>query len=277
MDINKIGVIGHGLMGRGIIHLCALHNIEIIAVKRREDDQRLHDYFRREIKKGRLTQGKYKEMMQRIEITTDLSKVSNCQIIIECISEIAEAKKTLFKELDKICSPETILCSNTSSVIIGKLASVTNRPDRVIGLHYMSPVLVMKLVEVIKTIDTSEETVSIASNFIKKISKVPVVVNDFPGFVSSRLGASLVNEAAYILIQGVADAEAIDTIAKLGLNLPIGPLRLADEVGLDITLNVLDNLYHNYKDSKYSACPLIRVLVESGYLGKKNGKGFYSY
>ena len=277
MNIKKVAVIGHGLMGRGIIHSHALHGFKVVAVKRREDDHRLIDYFQRELDKKRLKQEEYDEILSNIEITTDISKVKDCQLVIESIIEDVEIKQALFKELDRICLPETILASNTSSIPIGKIGKATSRPDKIIGLHYMSPVPAMKLVEIVKSMETSEETLKIVTNTTNEISKIPVVVNDFPGFVVSRLVGALINEAIHILMQGVADVEAIDAIAKLGMNLPMGPLQLADEVGLDVGLNTLDSLYHHFKDPKYSACPLMRMMVETGYLGKKNGKGFYSY
>ena len=198
-------------------------------------------------------------------------------LVIENINEIVEQKQELLKKLDEICPPDVILASNTSSISIGKLGSVTKRKDKIVGLHYMSPVPVMKLVEVVKSMDTSDETIKFVTEITEKIDKIPIVVKDFPGFVVSRLVAALINEAANIYQEGVANVEEIDTIAKLGMNLPMGPMQLADEIGLDIAVNTMDSLFQSFKDPKYRVCPQIRMLCENGYLGKKTGKGFYTY
>ncbi|NMB33545.1 MAG: 3-hydroxybutyryl-CoA dehydrogenase [Clostridium sp.] len=275
--MKKIGVIGHGLMGRGIIHTFAACGFTVIGVKRRENDRRFSDYLRNELEKGRITPKEHGEILSRVEVTSDIEKVADCRIVIECINEIIKYKTDLFAKLDKICSQETIFASNTSSIPIGKLGSCTNRHDRVIGLHFMSPTTIMKLVEIIESMETSDETLKTAIDITEAIGKTPVVVKDFPGFVSSRLGASIINEAIHILMQGVTDAKSVDQIAQLGLNLPMGPLRLADNIGLDVVLNTIDSLYRNYGDSKYRVPALLRVMVETGYLGKKTGRGFYSY
>jgi 3-hydroxybutyryl-CoA dehydrogenase len=274
---KKIGVIGHGLMGRGIIHSYAMHGFEVIAVKRRENDTRLEDHFEHEIKRGRLSNETYENIKKHIVSTTDLTKVSECDLLIENISENVEQKVALFNTLEEICLPQTIFGTNTSSIPIGKLAQKTKRPDKVIGLHYMSPVQVMTLVEIVKGLDTSKETLEFCKKINEEIDKVPVIVKDFPGFVASRLVSTLVNEASFIYMQGVADAEAIDEIARLGMNLPLGPLKLGDLVGLDTALYTLDSLFDNFKDPKYRANPLLRTMVASGHLGRKTGKGFYNY
>ena len=230
-----------------------------------------------ELEKGRITLKEHGEILSRVEVTSDIEKVADCRIVIECINEIIKYKTDLFAKLDKICSQETIFASNTSSIPIGKLGSCTNRHDRVIGLHFMSPTTIMKLVEIIESMETSDETLKTAIDITEAIGKTPVVVKDFPGFVSSRLGASIINEAIHILMQGVTDAKSVDQIAQLGLNLPMGPLRLADNIGLDVVLNTIDSLYRNYGDPKYRVPALLRVMVETGYLGKKTGRGFYSY
>ena len=274
---KPVAVIGHGLMGRGVIHSYAENGFKVIAVKRRENDNRLEDHFEHEIKKGRLTKEKYNDIKNNIHSTTDLTKLAECDLIIENISEKVEQKLELFDKLENICPAETIFATNTSSIPIGKLAQKTKRPDRVIGLHYMSPVQVMPLVEIVKGLETSEKTLNTCIEINKEINKEPVVVKDFPGFVASRLVSIIVNEASFIFMQGVADAESIDEIARLGMNLPIGPLKLADLVGLDTALYTLDSLFDNFKDPKYRANPLLRTMVESGHLGKKTGKGFYNY
>lgn len=277
MDNYKVAVIGHGLMGRGIIHSYASHGFKVIAIKRRKHDERLKEYFQREVEKKRLAKEKYHEILANIHVSTDITEVADCQLVIECISEDQEKKQLLFSKLDSICQSETILASNTSSIAIGKFTKVTNRPDKIVGLHYMSPVPLMELVEIIKTPETSEETLKTVVEITERIRKVPIVINDFPGFISSRLVVSLINEAANILMQGVTDVVSIDMIAKLGLNLPMGPLQLADEIGLDIVSNVMNSMYQSFEDSKYITCPLIKEMVEADHLGKKNGKGFYSY
>ena len=274
---EKIGVIGHGLMGRGIIHSFAENGFDVIAIKRRENDTRLEDHFQHEIKKGRLASNRYTQIKKHITETTDLSEVSNCKLIIENISENVAEKVALFHKLETLCDSETIFATNTSSIPIGIMAKKTKRPDKVIGLHYMSPVQVMKLVEIVKGLETSKETLNTCIRINKLINKTPIVVKDFPGFVASRLVSTLVNEAAFIYMQGVADVEEIDEIAKLGMSLPIGPLKLADLVGLDTTLYTLDSLFENFKDPKYRANPLLRTMVNSGHLGRKTGKGFYNY
>ncbi len=274
---TKIGVIGHGLMGRGIIHSYAENGFEVVAVKRRDNDTRLEDHFQHEMHKGRLAEATYERIQQNIMSTTDLSQITSCDLIIENISENVAQKVALFDQLETMCPPTTIFATNTSSIPIGKMAKKTKRPDKVIGLHYMSPVQVMDLVEIVKGLETSEETLDTCIAINKQINKVPVVVKDFPGFVASRLVSTLVNEASFIYMQGVADAEAIDEIAKLGMNLPVGPLKLADLVGLDTALYTLDSLFENFKDPKYRANPLLRTMVESGHLGRKTGRGFYNY
>ena len=274
---ETVAVVGHGLMGRGVIHSFAENGFKVIAVKRRKDDTRLEDHFKHEIKKGRLAEDRYHDIKENIHSTTDLTQLSTCQLIIENIHEKVDQKLELFNQLEDICLPDAIFATNTSSIPIGKLAQKTDRPKQVIGLHYMSPVQVMPLVEIVKGLETSEETLNFCIDINKRINKEPVVVKDFPGFVASRLVSTLVNEASFIYMQGVADAESVDKIAQLGMNLPIGPLKLADLVGLDTTLYTLDSLFDNFRDPKYRANPLLRTMVESGHLGRKTGKGFYNY
>ncbi|MCK4258986.1 MAG: 3-hydroxyacyl-CoA dehydrogenase family protein [Halanaerobiales bacterium] len=276
-EIKRVSVIGHGLMGRSVIHAFAEYDFEVIAIKKTESDQRLEEYFAKEVEKGRISEEKFEKIWSRINVTTELKQARDSDLIIETITENPKAKSDLFEMLGEICSPETIFSSNTSSIPIGKLANASKRPDKTVGLHYMWPVPEMKLVEVVRGLETSDETIDLVVELSKKINKIPVVVKDFPGFVSSRLITALINEAAEILMQGVADVEAIDTIARLGLGFPMGPLRLGDQLGLDTAVNVMDNIYFNFKDSKYRISPLIRTMVESGYCGKKNGKGFYNY
>ncbi|MCI8669663.1 MAG: 3-hydroxyacyl-CoA dehydrogenase family protein [Lachnospiraceae bacterium] len=272
---RKVAVIGHGLMGRGIILSCATHGIEVVAIKRRVDDERLNEYIAHEKNKGKLTEEEYKEVMSNIHITCEINEVKNCELVIESINENLEMKKQVFTHLIEICPPDTILVSNTSSISIGDIA--VDRLDKIAGMHFMSPVPVMKLVEIVKTNKTSDKTIEYVCNIARLINKIPIVVNDFPGFVVSRLVAVLVNEAASICMEGVANKEDIDTIAKLGMNLPIGPLSLADEVGIDIAVNVIDTMYKAFNNERYIVCPQLRKMKDDGNLGRKSGKGYYTY
>lgn len=273
----RVAVIGYGMMGLGVIHTYASKGIKVIAIKRREEDCRLQKYLKNELEKGKITTQEYEEIINNIEITTDINKAITCQLVIENINEDLELKRELFAQLDKICPKETVLATNTSSIPISQIASATNRGDKVVGMHFMSPVPIMKLVEIVKGAETSEEVIRFVYTMIEKIEKIPVVVKDSPGFVASRLLAVLVNEAASIAMEGIADFKDIDLVAKYGLNHPIGPLRLADEVGLDIAVEVLDNMYHSFKNLKYEVCPQLRTLKNSGNLGRKTGKGYYNY
>lgn len=273
----KVAVIGQGMMGQGIIHTYASKGIKVIAIKRRETDCRLQNYLKNELEKGKFCTQEYEEILSNVEITTDINKVTACDIVIENINEDLELKRKLFAQLDKICPNEMVLATNTSSIPISKIAGATNRADKVVGLHFMSPVPVMKLVEIVKGGETSEDTIGFVYTMIEMLGKIPVVVRDSPGFVVSRLLAVLVNEAASIAMEGVADAKDIDLVAKFGLNHPIGPLRLADEVGLDIAVEVLDNMYHNFNNLKYDVCPQLRAMRDAGCLGRKTGKGYYNY
>lgn len=277
MNTDKIAVIGLGLMGKGIVHAFASHGFEVVAVRRREEDQRLDRYFETEVERGRLTQSERAEISRKITPTTDIRLTADCGVIVECIYEDPEAKRDLFSRLDRVCAPETIFASNTSSIPIAQLRENTSRRDRFVGIHFMSPVPVMKLVEIVRDSETSVETLGAAVELSKRIGKTPIVVKDSPGFVSSRLFSSYIAEAIHILTQGVSDAESIDTIAKLGMNLPIGPLKLADEIGLDIVLNVMESLHEGLGDSRYLVPQLLRTMVANGCFGKKSGKGFFEY
>ena len=272
---KKIAVVGHGLMGRGIILSLATHGIDVVAISRRKDDERLYKYIVHEKEKGRLTDVKYKEVMLHIKVTSYLKQASQCELVIESINENLEMKHALFKQLEEICPTETIFATNTSSIPIASIA--VKRVDKMIGMHFMSPVPVMELVEIVKGNGTSNETTEYVCNITRLIDKKPVVVNDFPGFVISRLVAVLVNEAALICMEGVAEKEDIDTIAKMGMNLPIGPLRLADEIGLDTTVDVMNSMLNRMKNEKYRVCPQLQKLKDDGNLGRKSGKGYYTY
>jgi len=281
-DIKTITVIGGGTMGNGIAHHFAQmgYAVNLVDTEKQFLDRALVTISKnmdRQVKKEVLTEEAKKAALARIVPTTDLSIVKGSQLIIEAIYEDALIKQELFKKLDALCSAETILASNTSSLPITQIAAATKRPDRVIGMHFMNPVPMMKLVEVIRGIATSDETFDIIKELSEKTGKVPVEVQDNPGFVGNRILMPMINEAAYVLMEGIASAEGIDTVMKLGMGHPMGPLTLADFIGLDVCLAILEVMHDGLGDPKYHPCPLLRKMVQAGYLGRKSGQGFYKY
>jgi 3-hydroxybutyryl-CoA dehydrogenase len=282
MNVTTIGVIGAGTMGNGIAHVFAQSGFQVVLV---DVEQKFLDKAKATIEKnlGRLlekqkiTQDVKDATVTRIKTSLDLGDLKACQVVVEAIVEDAPTKKTLLKKLDALCPAETILASNTSSISITELAAVTKRTDKFIGMHFMNPVPMMQLVEIIRGIATSDETFKTVFDLSTKVGKTPVEVNDYPGFISNRVLMPMINEAAYCLMEGVATKEAIDTVMKLGMAHPMGPLQLADLIGLDVCLNIMEVLYTGFSDSKYRPCPLLKKMVAAGYLGRKNGKGFYSY
>jgi 3-hydroxybutyryl-CoA dehydrogenase len=282
LKIEKIGVIGAGTMGNGIAHVSALSGFDTVLVDVKDEFvQRGFDTIQknmdRQVKKEKISQSELETSMNRITLSTDYNQLSACDLIIEAATESKKIKLNIFKELDNVCNPKTILVSNTSSISINKIASFTSRPEKVIGMHFMNPVPIMKLVEVVLGHLTSEETIKKIYSLAEAMGKHAIKCNDYPGFVSNRILAPMINEAIFCLMEGVAEKEAIDDVMRLGMAHPMGPLRLADLIGLDICLSILEVLHHDFGDDKYRPCPLLRRMVSAGCLGRKTGEGFYEY
>ncbi len=282
MSIQKIGVVGAGQMGNGIAHVAAACGLDVILhdVGQEFVDRGLATIdknLQRGVDKGRMSDAEKRVVLGRVSCTTNLDDLSACDLVVEAVVENMDVKAAIFSKLDTICRSGVILASNTSSISITKIGACTERPERVIGMHFMNPVPVMKLVEVIRGLATSDETTQEVLVLADKLGKTAVECRDFPGFVSNRVLMPMINEAIYCLHERVAEPEAIDTIMKLGMNHPMGPLALADFVGLDTCLAILEVLHEGFGDPKYRPCPLLRKYVEAGWLGRKSGRGFYDY
>ncbi len=281
-SIKTVAVLGAGTMGNGIAHVFARAGFNVIL---RDVDQRYLDRaletigknLDREVKKGKLAESEKPGVVARLKPVTDITAIAAADFAVEAVPEKMEIKRAVLTEADKILRPEAILASNTSSISMTALAALTSRPDRFVGMHFMNPVPVMTLVEVIRALQTSEAAFNLTMELTKKLGKTPVEVNDAPGFVSNRVLMPLINEAAYCVMEGVATPEAVDTVMKLGMNHPMGPLELADFIGLDVCVDILHVLHEGLGDPKYRACPLLKKYVAAGWLGRKSGRGFYTY
>jgi 3-hydroxybutyryl-CoA dehydrogenase len=281
-QIKTVAVLGAGTMGNGIAHVFARagYNVILRDVEEKYLQRGMETIGKnldREVKKAKLTEAEKPQILARLKPTTDFAAISAADFLVEAVPEKLEIKRSVLAEADRLLRPEVIIASNTSSISMTSLAALTSRPDKFVGMHFMNPVPVMALVEVIRALQTSDESFVATMELAKKLGKTPVAVNDAPGFVSNRVLMPLINEAAYTVMEGVATPEAVDAVMKLGMNHPMGPLELADFIGLDVCVDILNVLLEGLGDPKYRACPLLKKYVAAGWLGRKSGRGFYSY
>lgn len=279
---KRVGVVGAGTMGNGIVQTFASYGARVTMVDVSDEalergKANVAKSLGRFVKKEKMTQEAADEILSRVQVSTKLSDLSDCELVVEAVSEKLEVKRKIFAELDAVCGPDAILASNTSSISITTIAAATKRPESVIGMHFMNPVPLMKLVEVIRGQESGDKAVAAAVEGAKSLDKVPVEASDYPGFISNRILMPMINEAAFCVMESVGDPDGIDTVMKLGMNHPMGPLTLADFIGLDVCLDILEILQRELGDDKYRPCPLLRRMVAAGNLGRKSGKGFYDY
>ncbi len=282
MEVKVFGVVGAGQMGNGIAQVAAASGLDVIMNDIAEELVQkglgaIDANLERGVSKGRLSAEDKSAVLARIRASTDINDMAGVDFVVEAATEREELKFTIFRNLDAVCPPEAILATNTSSIPIGRIAAQTGRPEKVIGMHFMNPVPVMKLVEVIRGLATSDATFDLTWSLSEHFGKTPAQANDYPGFIANRILMPMINEAVYCLYHGVGTAEDIDTVMKLGMNHPMGPLALADLIGLDTCLAIMETLNDGFRDSKYRPCPLLRKYVEAGWLGRKSGRGFYRY
>ncbi|MDA5108201.1 3-hydroxybutyryl-CoA dehydrogenase [Brevibacillus thermoruber] len=282
MNMQTVMVVGAGQMGSGIAQVAAQAGFRVILndIQREFVDrgrQTIENNLSRSVEKGKMSAEDKEAVLSRLTLSVDLADGRDADFVVEAVTENMGVKAEIFRKLDGICPAHTVLASNTSSLPITEIAAVTKRPEKVIGMHFMNPVPVMKLVEIIRGLQTADEVYQLTEDLARQMGKVPVSVNDFPGFVSNRVLMPMINEAIYCVYEGVAEPEAIDEVMKLGMNHPMGPLTLADFIGLDTCLYIMEVLYEGFGDSKYRPCPLLRKYVKAGWLGRKSGRGFYVY
>jgi 3-hydroxybutyryl-CoA dehydrogenase len=280
--VSRVAVVGGGTMGNGIAQVFATagNDVALVEVSPERVDLAVTNITKsldRVVKKGGLDEAGKRATLARVHGTTNLDEARNAELVVEAVIEDFAAKRAVFEGLERVCPPYTVFATNTSSISITELAATTKRPDRFAGMHFMNPVPVMRLVEVIRGLATSDETYAVVAETAKGLGKTPVEVQDYPGFVSNRVLMPMINEAVYCLMEGVATREAIDSVMKLGMNHPLGPLALADLIGLDVCLAIMNVLHDGYSDSKYRPCPLLKKMVAAGRLGRKSGRGFYEY
>tara|TARA_Y100000994_G_scaffold122407_1_gene100500 strand:+ start:574 stop:1422 length:849 start_codon:yes stop_codon:yes gene_type:complete len=280
--MNKVGVVGSGTMGNGIAHVFAIYeyNVTLVDISQKILDDainKIRSNINRQIKKNIISDNDAVIALKNIDTTTNLELLSDCDLVIEAVKEDLDIKVEIFKKLDSICSDKTIFASNTSSISINTLGSYLKNPEKFIGMHFMNPVPVMKLVEIINGDKTSQETKDLINNISKSLDKIPIECNDAPGFVSNRILMPMINEAAFCYMDGVAKPEAIDSIMQLGMGHPMGPLKLADLIGIDVCVYIMNVLYEGFKNEKYRVCPILLDMMKAGKLGKKTKEGFYKY